>query len=72
MNNLALAAKKIATQMEAVRNNQLGKDIYIGLGIALGICFEQYTGARPEKVPDLIRWARSLDTVDDLSKRRVV
>lgn len=58
---------RIAKQMASLRDSQVPKDpkglaVFMGLGLALGMCYEQGTGKsfQQEKPTEILKWALSL------------
>ena len=67
---LKIVAKRIARQMEAVRGAQQGRELFMGMGICMGIVYEEITGSPPQKkVSDILEWAKSLQVSEEFEKR---
>jgi hypothetical protein len=77
-NDLARVAKRIARQMaDLMKSDPLTKNsdqlsVFIGMGICLGMVFEQATGQDPaRRLPqEIIRWAAGLPLESD--EKRIV
>lgn len=58
-------ARRVATYMLEISEQQVDLHFFQGLGLTLAICYEEMTGrsARDTKPKDLIEWAKALPPV---------
>lgn len=65
--DLQRVAKRIARQMASLQDGSIPQDakglaLFMGLGLALGMCFEQATGVsfQTRKPQEILKWALAL------------